>query len=284
MTNLVTLPTAEQSALVALACAGLNGHPAISDAIARAGGAMELLEQLHDDPDCTELRSDLIERVERCGTPAAVARALEATRLGGMRLVGQSDPEWPDGLRDLGRGMPRVLWMAGAHNNGADRPVGIVGGAHPTPSARRHLLEVAVGVLDAGYQATSSMRIGVDRNVLEATIATEGRALITAYDPQLIGACRDHPRITLVSENPPGAPVGLRSARRAHALPAVMSQRILVVDSTDNGPALHAGLAASALGRPLAVLAGAVTEGDDRLRRQFGAREIQTAKDLIRLS
>lgn len=284
MTNLVTLPTAEQSASVALACAGLNGHPAISDAIARAGGAMELLVQLHDDPNLTELRSDLIDRVARCGTPAAVARVLEATRRGGMRLVGRSDSEWPDGLRDLGRGMPRLLWMAGAHNNGADRPVGITGGSHPTPGARRHLLEIAVGILDAGYQVSTSLRGGVDRNVLDATVATEGRALIAVHHTQLMRQWRDHPRVTLMSENPPGAPIGLRSARRVHALPAVVSQRMLIVDATDDGPALHAGLAASALGRPLAVLAGAVTEGDDRLRSEFGAHEIQTAKDLVRLT
>jgi hypothetical protein len=64
---------------------------------------------------------------------------------------------------------------------------------------------------------------------------------------------------------------------------AVLAQRVLIVDSRISSPPTHTGVAANALGRPLAVLAGSISEGDDYLRHDFGAREVQTANDLIRL-
>jgi DNA processing protein len=282
--NLVTLPTAEQSANIALACAGLSGHPAIADAITNAGGALELLELINDAPENSGLDLDLIERIDRCGTPTAVANALEATRRGGLRLLSPNDPEWPAGLADLGRAQPRLLWAAGAINIGHDRPVAITGSTHPAPATRRHLLEVAVELLDGGWKIAASFRPGVDRLMIDATIAARGSALLLAHDPQMLRSWRDHPRITVVSENPPAAPLGMRTARRSHSMLAVLAERVLVVDSQISAPPAHTGIAAKALGRPLAVLAGSITEGDDYLRHDFGAREIQTAKDLLRLT
>ncbi|MEQ1735419.1 MAG: DNA-processing protein DprA [Rhodoglobus sp.] len=280
----VTLPSAEQSATIALACAGVAGHPAIADAITKAGSALELLELINDAPENSGLELDLIERIDRVGTPAAVATALEATRRAGLRLVSPNDPEWPAGLRDLGRAQPRLLWAAGAINDGVDVPVAVTGSTHPTPGARRHFLEVTVQLLDGGWKVASSFRPGVDRQVIDAAIAAKGKALLLAHDPQLLRTWRDHPRITVMSENPPAAPLGMRTARRAHSMLAVLASRVLVVDSQISSPPVHTGVAAKALGRPLAVLAGSITEGDDYLRHDFGAREIQTAKDLLRLT
>lgn len=284
MPNLVTLPTAEQSASIALACAGLNGHPAIADAVTRAGGALNLLELVHDDPSVVALHPDLIDRIRSCGTPATVARVLEMTRREGLRLVSPTDDDWPSGLRDLGRGAPRVLWVAGARTDGSDRPIGITGGLHPAPATRRRLLEVAVSVLDRGYQVTCALRGGVDETVLNAAVAANGRGLVVAHNPRAMVSWRDHPRITVVSENPPASPLGLRSMRRAHSMLAVLAQRVLIVDADRKSPAAHAGVAAAALGRPLAVLAGTVAAGDDRLRREFGAQGIHSGQDLLRLS
>jgi DNA processing protein len=282
--NLVTLPTAEQSANIALACAGLAGHPAVADAITNAGSALELLELINDAQENSGLDLDLIERIDRCGTPTAVANALEATRKAGLRLLSPGDPEWPAGMRDLGRAMPRLLWAAGATHNGADRPITITGSTHPAPGARRHLLEVAVALLDAGWKVSTGFRPGVDRRVIDAAVAANGSGLLYAHDPQLLRTWRDHPRITVVSENPPAAPLGMRTARRSHSMLAVIADRVLIVDAQISSPPAHTGIAAKALGRPLAVLAGSITEGDDHLRHDFGAREIQTAKDLLRLS
>ena len=131
--NLVTLPTAEQSANIALACAGVAGHPAIADAITNAGSALELLELINDAPENSGLDLDLIERIDRCGTPTAVANALEATRRSGLRLVSRGDQEWPAGLSDLGRAEPRLLWAAGATNELLDR-VGVANQAAKLPS------------------------------------------------------------------------------------------------------------------------------------------------------
>jgi DNA processing protein len=282
--NLVTLPTAEQSANVALACAGLAGHPAIADAIDNAGSALELLELINDAPENSGLELDLIERIHRLGTPAAVSAALEATRRAGLRLIGPHDPDWPAGLSDLGRAQPRLLWVAGATNDGVDRPVAVTGSTGPVPGARRHLLEITVELLDGGWKVATSFRPGVDRLVIDAIVAANGHGLLLAHDPQLLRTWRDHPRITVMSENPPAAPLGMRTARRAHSTLAVISSRVLVVDSHMSSPPVHTGVAAKALGRPLAVLAGTIAEGDDHLRHDFGAREIQTAKDLLRLT
>lgn len=282
--NLVTLPTAEQSANIALACAGVAGHPAVADAITNAGSALGLLELINDAPEKSGLDLDLIERIDRCGTPAAVATALEATRKAGLRLVSPNDPEWPTGLTDLGRAQPRLLWAAGAINDGKDRPIAITGSTQPTPAARRHLVEVAIELLDGGWKVASSFRPGVDRLVIDSAVAAKGKALLFAHDPQMLRIWRDHPRISVMSENPPGAPLGMRTARRAHSMLAVLAQRVLVVDSQISSPPAHTGVAAKALGRPLAVLAGSISEGDDYLRYDFGAREIQTGKDLLRLS
>lgn len=282
--NLVTLPTAEQSALVALACAGLAGHPAVADAITNAGSALELLELINDAPENSGLDLDLIERIDRCGTSTAVAKALETTRKAGLRLIGPDDPEWPAGMRDLGRGAPRLLWAAGARHDGHDVPVTITGTTHPTPASRRHLLEVAVELLDGGWKVATGFRPGVDRTVIDAAIAANGSGLLYAHDPQLLRTWRDHPRITVVSENPPCSPLGMRTARRSHSMLAVIASRVLVVDSQISSPPAHTGIAAKALGRPLAVLAGSISEGDDYLRHDFGAREIQTAKNLLRLT
>lgn len=282
--NLVTLPTAEQSANIALACAGVAGHPAIADAITNAGSALELLELINDAPENSGLDEDLIERIDRCGTPTAVANALDATRRSGLRLVSRGDQEWPAGLSDLGRAEPRLLWAAGATNDGHNRPIAITGSTHPTPGARRHLLEVTVELLDDGWKVASSFRPGADRLVIDSTIAAKGKALLFAHDPQLLRTWRDHPRITVMSENPPAAPLGMRTAHRAHSMLAVLAQRVLVVDAQISSPPAHTGVAAKALGRPLAILAGSISEGDDYLRHDFGAREIQTAKDLLRLT
>lgn len=283
MPSLVTLPTAEQSANIALACAGVAGHPSVADAITRAGSALTLLELINDQPERCGIDLDLVERIDRFGTPAAVAKALELTRRSDLRMIGQDDPEWPIGLRDLGRAEPRMLWVAGATHHGSERPVAITGGSTPTDGAKRHLLEVAVRLFDDRWPVATSFRPGIDRIVLEAANATSGRALVLAHDPQLLRACKDSAHVTAMSENPPGAPLCVRTARRAHASLAAVAARALVVESAFSGPAMHTGVAAAALDRPLAVLAGATTEGDDRLRREFGAREIQTSIDLLRL-
>jgi DNA processing protein len=284
MNTPVTSPSAEQSATIALACAGLSGHPAVADAITRAGSALALLELINDAPERSGLDLDLVERIDRRGTPAAVAQALEATRRAGLRLIGPESPEWLAGLRDLGRGMPRLLWVGGAPQNGWDKPVAITGSTYPTAGAKRHLLEIAVRLLDDGWQVATSFRAGTDQSILDAANAANGRALVVTHDLQAAKGWRGWSSVTIMSENPPGVPVGIRSVRRAQSMLAVAASRVLIVDAQESSPPMHTGVAAAGLSRPLAILAGAITEGDDRLRHQFGAREVQTANDLLHLT
>ena len=274
--EVIDLPHDEIAARVALACAGLNGHRTVGEAIRHIGSARGVITQArhHLGP----LPEPIAIRIRQ--TPAALILAtLELTRHHRMRLLTPDTEAWPVQLNELGCAAPTVLWVAGDLTNLAEAPIAITGTSRPTSEDRHLTVELATRLAGEGWTIAATGRAGVDQLVTNAAVAMGGRAMTVSN--QARPAHPDSGRVIL-SENPPGIPLTLAAALRAHMLLGVLGRKTVVIDAEAESGAERTGIVAHALGRPLGSFGDRA--GSKRLILQFAATQVHDAIQVNRLS
>ena len=235
----------------------------------------------------------------RARLPALPADADIAAAAGGgdVRLACPGDPEWPNGLDELGQARPYALWLRG----GADlraaclRAVSMVGSRAATGYGAHVAGEMAADLGEQGWTVISGGAYGIDAAAHRGALAT--RAVTIA-----ILACGvDHPypaghaelfadiaaRGLVVSEWPPGRPPARMRFLVRNRTIAALSAGTVIIEAGERSGALNTARHAAELGRPLMAVPGPVTSaqssGCHRIIREWGATCVTCAADVIEM-
>lgn len=226
----------------------------------------------------------------------SVREALDTAHRNRVRLLLPDDPSWPTALDDLGHHAPLALWVRGDIAPLRAQPsVALVGARAATAYGEHVAIEFAAELSARGIAIVSGAAYGIDGAAHRATLAAAGTTLALLAG----GADRAYPaghtdligRIAasgaVVSEVPcGGAPTKWRFLQR-NRLIAALGQATVVVEAGHRSGSLNTAGHAAALGRPLGAVPGPVTSaasaGCHRLLREFDARCVTSADDVVEL-
>ena len=226
-----------------------------------------------------------------------VRDALEIARHAGMSMLTHEDPRWPSSLADLGEHGPLVLWVRGDPDalTRLAWSVALVGARAATSYGEHVAMELAADVVGRGVSVVSGAAYGIDGAAHRATLSAGGTTVALLAG----GADRPYPtghtdlieRIAstgaVVSEVPCGsAPTKWRFLQR-NRLIAALADATVVVEAGWRSGSLNTAAHAAALARPLGAVPGPVTSaasaGCHRLLREFDARCVTNADEVLEL-
>lgn len=270
------------------------GHEAALHEVAGGGrGAAARDAASISGKEWNEARARWLPRVDRDGMQVALGIARRA----GLILLTAEGPDWPDGLADLGPHAPMVLWVRG--DPGAlsrpPRSVALVGARAATTYGEHVTVELAAELAGHGVSIVSGAAYGIDGAAHRAALTAGGTTVALLAG----GVDRSYPaghsqlidRIAatgaVLSEVPCGtAPTKWRFLAR-NRLIAALSDATVVVEAGWRSGSLNTASHAATLARPLGAVPGPVTSaasaGCHRLLREFDARCVTSADDVLEL-
>jgi DNA processing protein len=259
---------AERAAWVALSLVPGMGPAGFAAVLHRYGSArdalragVELVPLLHRPPPSAgeHLRRHAGE------DPAGVLRHLESAvgKVGG-RVVTAIDDTYPGILCQLDP-RPPVLYVAGRLAAMEGTGVAVVGTRRASGYGRASAIDISDALARAGMVVISGLALGIDGEAHRAAVDAEGTSVAVlpspldrVYPPRHADLAR---RIVatggaLVSEVPPGMPIGRPDFARRNRLIAGLSSAVVVVEAPDRSGALLTAALAISLGRELYAVPG----------------------------
>lgn len=225
-----------------------------------------------------------------------VMLALAEARRSGLGLLVPGDARWPHRLDDLGAHAPLCMWTRG-HTAALQRgpTVSIVGARAATSYGEHVAMELSSELTARGVVVVSGAAYGIDGVAHRAALAAGGPTIAVLAG----GADRAYPaghadlldRVAengaVISELAPGAaPTRWRFLQRNRLISALGEATVVVEAGSRSGSLNTAGHAAT-LGRPVGAVPGPVTSaasaGCHRLLREFDARCVTSADDVLEL-
>jgi len=215
----------------------------------------------------------------------------------GVRLVCPADPEWPEGLDDLGLARPYALWLRGRADLrlAGVRSVSMVGSRAATGYGAHVAGEIAADLGERGWVVVSGGAYGIDAAAHRGALAVGAVTIVVLacgvdypYPAGHAGLFADVTKQGLViSEWPPGRhPARLRFLIRNRTI-AALTRGTVIVEAGERSGALNTARHAAELGRPLMAVPGPVTSaqsaGCHRIIRDWGATCVTCADDVIEM-
>ena len=222
---------------------------------------------------------------------------VEAAWGDGIRLVCPADPEWPQGLDELGPARPYALWLRGQADLrlACRRSVSMVGSRAASGYGAHVAGEIAADLSERGWAIVSGGAYGIaaaaHRGALAAggtTVAVLACGVDYAYPAGHADLVADIAAGGLViSEWPPGRhPARFRFLVRNRTI-AALACGTVVVEAGERSGALNTARHAAQLGKPLMAVPGPVTSaqsaGCHRIIRDWGATCVTRADDIIEM-
>jgi DNA processing protein len=215
----------------------------------------------------------------------------------GIRLACPADPEWPDGLDELGPARPYALWLRGHADLrvACARSVSVVGSRAATGYGAHVASEIAADLGERGWAIVSGGAYGIDAAAHRGALATGAVTIAVlacgvdypypAGHADLFAEVAAHGLV--ISEWPPGRhPARLRFLTRNRTI-AALTCGTVVVEAGERSGALNTARHAAQLGRPLMAVPGPVTSaqsaGCHRIIRDWGATCVTRAGDIIEM-
>lgn len=198
---------------------------------------------------------------------------------------------WPGGFVDLGPFAPLACFVRGNPEVLRSSPgVAVVGSRQPTPEAVVRATEVVSWVVRAGRHVVSGGARGIDCAAHWAAVQSGHPQVVVlasaldqlgSWQGSLVAAVE---RVgVLLSETPPGRPIGPESFLHRNRLIAALSEGVVVVEAAERSGSLNTASHARSLGRDLLVC---VTRDRDpknagcyRLLDEWGARVLETGSE-----
>ena len=276
-----------RQALLALACSVEPGAAGLGARIAEHGPEAVLLEHRAKVP--TTAVPGRLEPEQVPGMLAEMARA-------GVRVVVQSDPEYPSQLMDLAE-PPLALWVRGPLDvrAAALRSVGIVGSRASTAYGEGATTQIGSGLAESGWTVVSGGAFGIDAAAHRAALAVGGSTIAVLACGIDQAYPRSHDALfariadtgAVVSELPPGShPLKHRFLNR-NRLIAALTRGTVVVEAARRSGALATAARAQELGRAVLAVPGPITSmassGTNRLLHERSARAACSAGEVISL-
>lgn len=227
----------------------------------------------------------------------AVVECLRTARRAGASLLLPEDSAWPSSLDDLGEHGPVCLWVRGDASvlSRLAPAVAIVGARAATSYGDYIAMELSADLAGRGVSIVSGAAYGIDGAAHRAALTAGGTTIALLAG----GVDRFYPaghaallhEITasgaVISETPCGsAPTKWRFLQRNRLIAAISDATVVVEAGWRSGSLNTAGHAA-ALARPLGAVPGPVTSaasaGCHRLLREYDARCVTNADDVMEL-
>lgn len=191
-----------------------------------------------------------------------IAEALPRWQAAGVRVLTASDPLYPRRLSDL-EDAPPTLFARGTLCAPDQRAVGVVGTRTPSPDAIDAAQRISYGLAARGIAVVSGLALGVDAaahlGALAArdgcTLAVLGSGVLNIYPPAnraLAQAILQ--RGALVSETSPDAGPKPSSLVARNRLISGLSEALIVIETREDGGAMHAARFAQKQGRRVYAL------------------------------
>lgn len=185
----------------------------------------------------------------------------EAAFSAGVKIIGESDFEYPENFRGL-TDMPLVFYCKGDTDALRVRSVGVVGTREPTRNGKRTAVRVVKYFCENDWCVVSGLAAGVDAVAHDAALLCSGRTVaVLAHglekiypkeNERLAGDILDKGGV-LFSEYAIGSPVFKSNFIERDKIQAGLSLGIVMVQSDESGGSWHASRAALNYGRVLAV-------------------------------
>lgn len=225
-----------------------------------------------------------------------VLQALAEARRRGLWLIAPGSAAWPPELDDLGAHAPLCVWARGEVRTLASGPAIAMVGARAATSYGEHVaMEMSAELTARGAVVVSGAAYGIDGMAHRAALAAGGPTIAVLAG----GVDRSYPaghadlldRVAadgvVISELPPGAaPTRWRFLAR-NRLIAALGQATVVVEAGWRSGSLNTAAHAATLGRPIGAVPGPVTSaasaGCHRLLREFDARCVTSADEVLEL-
>ncbi|MHA3724366.1 DNA-processing protein DprA [Leucobacter sp. HY1910] len=224
-------------------------------------------------------------RLDQRATLFDLRRAQET----GTRVLVPSDSLWPDGLKDLGRHAPLMLWLRGDPTLLHATSLAVVGARACTGYGAHVTAEITDGICAAGVAIVSGAAYGIDAVAHRTALAAGGQTVAVLAGgverpyPQghaeLLASVARHGLIC--SEMVPGsAPTRWRFLQRNRVI-AALARATLVTEAGMRSGSLNTAGHAAELARPLGAVPGPVTSpasaGCHRLIRDYNATLVTSA-------
>lgn len=226
-----------------------------------------------------------------------VRLALEIARRAGLSAITPEEPGWPASLADLGEHAPLMLWVrgdAGALTRSV-RSVAIVGARAATGYGEHVATELSAELVGRGVSIVSGAAYGIDGAAHRAALTAGGTTIALLAGGAERAYPTGHERLiaqiaasgAVLSESPCGTrPTRWRFLQR-NRLIAGLADAVVVVEAGWRSGSLNTAGHAAALARPLGAVPGPVTSaasaGCHRLLREYDARCITSADDVLEL-
>lgn len=211
---------------------------------------------------------------------------------GPRHVVPWGSPEYPKLLATL-PDPPLMLYVTGSLIAWHRPSVAVVGSRNPTAQGLDHAKAFAAALSRAGWGVISGLALGIDGAAHEGALAALGATVaVMGTGPDRIYPRRHHALArhiiesagALVSEFPPGSPVGHENFPLRNRIIAGLTLGTLVVEAAvESGSLITAKLAIDA-GREVFAIPGSIhspqSKGCHALIRQ-GAKLVETAADIL---
>lgn len=192
---------------------------------------------------------------------AETARDISIWEGQGIQVLTPSDPDelYPPSLRGI-PDHPLVLFVRGKwHSDLWREAMAIVGTRRPSPKAESIALQLAAKLARAGRAVVSGLALGIDAAAHDgamqaggASLAVLGSGLLHVYPPQNEDiAKRLRQAGALISEVRPDLPTNAQRLVSRNRIISAMSSEVTVVESDEDGGAMHAARFAREQARPI---------------------------------
>lgn len=233
-------------------------------------------------------------RRQRRMPPEEACDAIEAAtaRVGG-RILTALDDEYPGSLAQLDP-RPPVLYVTGSVEALHGAAVAIVGTRRASGYGRAVATDIGDALARSGIVVVSGLAIGIDAQAHRAAIDAGGHSVAVLPSPidriypprhaalaaELVGTGG-----ALISEVPPGRPIGRPDFARRNRLIAGLAQSIIVVEAPDRSGALLTASIALEIGREVYAVPGPIdavaSRGCNRLIADHDATMVTSTGSLL---
>ena len=209
--------------------------------------------------------------------PTKTARDIPLWERQGIQVLTPGDALYPARLQTMAD-YPLTLFVRGWQPVLRQRAIAIVGTRRPSQKAKFVTLRLAGKLARAGCTIVSGLALGIDAaahvGAMQArgtSIAVLGSGVLHVYPPQNRGlASLLRQSGALMSEVHPSLPSNAPRLVSRNRMISAMSRAVIVVESDEDGGAMHTARFASEQGRPIYTFAWPAA-GNQKLIRQGAA-------------
>ena len=237
------------------------------------------------------LTADQVNKME-AADPAAACRIAAVCRRDGYRVIGISDPAYPQRLREI-HSAPAVLYVNGAWPDfdGA-AAIAMVGTRDATPYGLQVATRLASDLARSGVWVVSGGALGIDTAAHRAALMAGGRTVAVLgagfHSRYLMSNAELRRQIAekgvLVTEYPPDAPMRKGAFPLRNRIISALSLGVVVVEAGERSGALITAQHALEQGRDVFAVPGSVLNASSAGVNQMiqaGAKAVMSAADVL---